>query len=461
MQQNKRHFWQKKSSFVRLGLIFVLIMGFTALPTPALAASVSLHIHGGPGLTFHFYFQDTNNNPIPEIVVTGGNNSVATPLAVGDRLDHVDVYSGVNLVETLSSTDVLHRSSNTAHLTSDGSILNLTTYDLEKNNGTLNFWYRGGAQNNGSYSTQLSLYAQKTLSGALLADAAGLFSFTATDNTTHTVYSGSNDAAGNINFAAITYSEADIGQHTYTIRETTSTLAGWTTDTNVYQVTVNVSWDTSTGVTILLALPNYPGDAGIVFANSYQDPPGTGRVWLQAQKTVTGASLVEGEFEFVVRDAHGEEVCRATNDADGNINFPAIYYDEALGQTGTFEYTIAEVGLTSGDATGWTLDSNSYAVSVVVTTNHTGTLDVTASYPADGVVFQNAYSALDPYTDDPPVGDPPADDPSDPPTTPATGDNSSLGALTLVGCLLIAGGLLAAVAARPSKRQPGVTAPRG
>lgn len=56
------------------------------------------------------------------------------------------------------------------------------------------------------------------------------------------------------------------------------------------------------------------------------------------KKTMTGRDLEEGEFTFEMKDSEGEIVAEASNDADGNVVFPAVTFTEA----GEFNYTVTE-----------------------------------------------------------------------------------------------------------------------
>ena len=54
-----------------------------------------------------------------------------------------------------------------------------------------------------------------------------------------------------------------------------------------------------------------------------------GKESLFGHKTLTGRDLIVGEFSFQLKDAQGNVVSTATNDADGNFAFDDLTFDEA------------------------------------------------------------------------------------------------------------------------------------
>lgn len=84
----------------------------------------------------------------------------------------------------------------------------------------------------------------------------------------------------------------------------------------------------------LEATATYEGNA--VFTNTYT--PKAGSVVLEAEKVLTGRSLVAGEFTFELVDQEGQVIQSQTNDGTGKVYFDAIPYDKA----GEYNYTIRE-----------------------------------------------------------------------------------------------------------------------
>ncbi len=217
------------------------------------------------------------------------------------------------------------------------------------------------------------LTGTKTLTGRTLKDEE--FTFHVLENG-KVVATGTNDSEGNITFGEIIYTEA--GAHTYTVSEVAGNLGGITYDTTSYEVTVDVV-DNLDGT--LTAITTYPQN-GIVFNNTYKVTSTT--IQLTGTKTLTGRTLKDGEFTFHVTEGD-EVVATGTNDSEGHITFGEIIYTEA----GTHTYTVTEV---AGNLGGITYDTNTYEVTVDVVDNLDGTLTAAASYPENGIVFNNTYS---------------------------------------------------------------------
>ncbi len=234
---------------------------------------------------------------------------------------------------------------------------------------------------NNSYAAEgtVTLKATKELTGRDLID--GEFLFTAEDEDGNTVATGVNDENGNVEFTSISYTAADLGTHTYTITENSGSKGGVNYSSESYEVAVEV---TDNGDGTLTANATYPED-GVVFHNEYT---AAGSVTLEATKKLTGRDLVDGEFSFTVMDEDGNTVSTGSNDANGTINFTEIAYTEA--DLGTHTYTISE---DAGEKGGVEYSTESYEVAVEVEDNGDGTLTANATYPEDGVVFHNEYSA--------------------------------------------------------------------
>ena len=84
----------------------------------------------------------------------------------------------------------------------------------------------------------------------------------------------------------------------------------------------------------------------------------------------------------MLKDANGEEVERATNKADGSVQFKTLGFDKA----GTYEYTIEELNDKQKDIT---YDTKVYHVTIKVTDNGEGSLK--AELTGDKAVFSNSY----------------------------------------------------------------------
>ena len=186
-----------------------------------------------------------------------------------------------------------------------------------------------------------------------------------------------NDAAGNIAFGAIKFTEP--GEYHYTITESGS-MDGVTND-SAKNFTVTVT-DTGDG-TMTATASKIDG-----FVNTYTVQPTDYSVTTDVSiaKKLEGRALKAGEFTFQLLEGN-EVVSKGTNDADGNVTFNAVTYTSD--DLGEHTYKVREV---AGEAGGVTYDKSEYDVKVNVTDNHVGALSAKAS--SDGaIVFKNSYAA--------------------------------------------------------------------
>ena len=155
--------------------------------------------------------------------------------------------------------------------------------------------------------------------------AAGEFAFTLLDKDGKLVQTAPNDAEGNVTFDALSLDT--IGNYTYTICEVDGNVGYITYDGSRYTVTFSV-YATKDG-TLAATEPVYSLNGKTVdaaeFINHYtaELPAGTS-FSLSATKTLTGRSIIDGEFFFTLEDEGGNIVATASSDAEGNIQFPAV-----------------------------------------------------------------------------------------------------------------------------------------
>ena len=209
----------------------------------------------------------------------------------------------------------------------------------------------------------------------------GDFSFTisSTDGPLPKQTTVTNDAAGNIAFGAIKFTEP--GEYCYTITESGS-MAGVTNDSEPKNFTVTVK-DNGDG-TMTATASKIDG-----FVNTYTVKSTDYSVTTDVSiaKKLEGRALKAGEFKFQLLEGN-EVVSEGTNDADGNVTFKSVNYTSA--DLGEHAYKVREV---TGEAGGVTYDESEYAVTVSVTDNHDGTLSAKAS--SNGAIeFKNSYAAV-------------------------------------------------------------------
>lgn len=218
------------------------------------------------------------------------------------------------------------------------------------------------------------LEGTKTLTGRDMKDNE--FSFLVYEGTS-IVTTGGNLADGTIVFKPITYTEP--GVHTYTIVEVGSNSGGVSYDSTVFTVTVTVTQNAQGELEASVAYPS----GGVVFNNVYTADDTT--VTLEGSKILTGRTMKDNEFSFVVTDTEGNVASTGLSKANGTIAFTPIRYTTP----GVYEYVISEV---KGNLGGVTYTNVTYTATVTVTDNQNGELVASVQY-SDNVVFTNTYIA--------------------------------------------------------------------
>lgn len=304
------------------------------------------------------------------------------------------------------------------------------------------------------YSARAGVRLSKTLSGRAME--AGQFAFTVTADaetaaklglkTGRDAYAvaaaddGKADLMDIIGGAAggdVKFTDADAGKtYSFTVTETKLGGEGYTNDTAPRTVTIAPGYDAATGrltVTTTVAKDGVevarsevstaddatatPTPVTVAFENSYEATGtlgGEGNVAINATKTLTGRAAAAGEFSFSVRDARGNVVATATNRASGDgeaagLSFsPIAYTTDALEQMvadgiatraadgfWVISYTVSEDG-TDRLPAGVTATASSFDITVKVTDDGKGGLDVAVTYPEGSggtLSFVNSYTA--------------------------------------------------------------------
>lgn len=214
----------------------------------------------------------------------------------------------------------------------------------------------------------VNLDAKKVLEGRTLKRYQ--FRFDVFNEDGELLRTASNKADGSVVFGAINYTQSDVGEHTYIVRETQRDMAGYTFDEREYKAIVTVS-DLGNGM--LSVDKRYEDSEGEpvdvpLFENTYH---AEGSVKLKAWKRLVGRTLEAGEFSFELLDEGGRRVgLVATNDATGEVNFAEMFFDESdAGKT--YKYAAHEI---AGDDAGVNYDESVYGYSITVVDNGDGTL---------------------------------------------------------------------------------------
>ena len=214
-----------------------------------------------------------------------------------------------------------------------------------------------------------------------------------------------NDANGAFTFGEKEITFKAMGDYTFTVSEQAGSDAHIDYARTVYTATAHVtdnggeSGEAGSGkLSVEWEITGGAGDGAIVFTNTYTPSPtqatieGTKELVAGSDAdSVTAPALEGGEFTFQLKEAQGNVIDTATNNADGAFAFAPIDYTEP----GKHIYTVSEV---RGNMGGVDYDDASYTVTVEVADND-GQLVVDVSYatasgdPAEGgAAFTNTYT---------------------------------------------------------------------
>lgn len=302
------------------------------------------------------------------------------------------------------------------------------------------------------YSARAGVRLSKTLSGRAME--AGQFAFTVTADAETAAKLGLKtgkdayavaaaddgeadlvDLVGGAAGSDVKFTDADAGKiYSFTVTETKLGGEGYTNDIAPRTVAIAPAYDAATGkltVTTTVAKDGVevarsevstaddatatPTPVTVAFENSYEATGtlgGEGNVAINATKTLTGRAAAAGEFSFSVRDARGDVVATATNRASGDgeaagLSFsPIAYTTDALEQMvadgiatraadgfWVISYTVSEDG-TDRLPAGVTATASSFDITVKVTDDGKGGLDVSVVYPEGSggtLSFVNGY----------------------------------------------------------------------
>lgn len=302
------------------------------------------------------------------------------------------------------------------------------------------------------YSARAGVRLSKTLCGRAME--AGQFAFTVTadaetaaklglktDGDAYAVAAADDgeadlvDLVGGAAESDVKFTDADAGKtYSFTVAETKLGGEGYTNDTAPRTVTIAPGYDAATGkLTVTTTVVRdgaevarsevstaddataTPAPVTVAFENSYEATGtlgGEGNVAINATKTLTGRAAAAGEFSFSVRDAQSNVVATATNQASGDgeaagLAFSPISYTtdvlERMVADGTatraadgswvIPYTVSEDG-TDRLPAGVTATASSFDITVKVTDNGKGGLDVSVVYPEGSggtLSFANGY----------------------------------------------------------------------
>lgn len=301
------------------------------------------------------------------------------------------------------------------------------------------------------YSARAGVRLSKTLSGRAME--AGQFAFTVTadaetaaklglktDKDAYAVAAADDgkadlvDLIGGAAGSDVKFTDADAGKtYSFTVTETKFGGEGYTNDTAPRTVTIAPAYDAATGkltVTTTVAKDGVevarsevstaddataaPAPVTVAFQNSYEATGvlgGEGNVAINATKMLTGRAAAAGEFSFSVRDAQGNVAATVSNRASGDGEVAALTFSPIAYTTGSLEQMVKDGTATKADDGSWSIPytvsedtaalpagvtaaASSFGITVKVTDNGKGGLDVAVTYPegSDGTLsFVNGY----------------------------------------------------------------------
>mgnify|MGYP000764163936 CR=1 FL=1 len=246
---------------------------------------------------------------------------------------------------------------------------------------------------NAKPTTDVTVEATKVLAGKALTD--GAFAFGLYDQAGNEVARGTNDKNGKVK---LTVKGLNLGEYGYTLKEEKAgqTVDGVAYDAKKVKVHVKVEQNqddnNKTKVTV-----TYDGTATAPTFNNTYDAKGS--VTLTATKTIKVADgfdhttkPTDGEFTFDLKDAAGNVIATANNDADGKINFTRDFKLSDLGGAASkdFTYTIVEQ---LGAEPGMVYDTHPLTYTVKVTDGGNGALNAKAVVTSTSgpETFTNTY----------------------------------------------------------------------
>lgn len=344
----------------------------------------------------------------------------------------------------------------------DGRVATMTVTVTDDGSGNLTATTPAIAQTSGGdfvntyttgldYSARAGVRLSKTLTGRAMEAGQFAFTVTADDETAaklglktgkdaYAVAAADDGAADFIDLIGgaakgdVKFTDADAGKiYSFTVTETKLGGEGYTNDTEPRTVTIAPAYDAATGklaVTTTVVKDGVeiarsevstdddatalPAPVTVAFKNSYEATGtlgGEGGAAINATKTLTGRAAAAGEFSFSVRDAHGNVVSTASNQASGDGEAAGLAFSRIAYTTDALEQMVADGTATRAADGSWSIPysvsedtaalpagvtaaASSFDITVKVTDNGKGKLDVAVAYPegSDGKLsFVNGY----------------------------------------------------------------------
>ena len=199
---------------------------------------------------------------------------------------------------------------------------------------------------------------------------------------------------GTISFDDIEYDESDIGKsyvYTFYENEPNTNPGGLTYSDEEYTMTVSIADGNDGSLVITKTIVNKAGQSvdSLDFVNLYN---ASASITFTANKVLKGKDIEDGQFNFDIYEG-ANLVSTGSNDADGNITFAEIKYfiesdENGVNENiGTHNYVVKE-RVPDPVPGGYTYSNKIYNITVEVTDNGDGTLNVvvTGASVKDGSV---------------------------------------------------------------------------
>lgn len=242
---------------------------------------------------------------------------------------------------------------------------------------------------------------KKNLTGRELISGEFRFGIFKQGETTTNIPYAVNLADGTINFPELSFTENDLGEHVYEIREIDDGKGGVDYSTATYTVTINIFDDTNGGLNHSVTVTD---NKQIVFDNTYK-ANSSAPLTLSGTKDLDGRNLVDNEFTFTLFEADSSfniipnknPVATATN-KNGTFSMNLIYNH---GEDYTHYYVLSENIPT--ERKGVHYDTREYHITVIVIDDGEGQMFATVrsitatgthnTFNPDQLGFVNQYSA--------------------------------------------------------------------
>lgn len=281
----------------------------------------------------------------------------------------------------------------------DGKTVNVHVRVTDNKNGTLKAVATYGGDKavptftNAKPTAGATVEATKTLTGKALT--GGAFAFGLYDQAGNEVAKGTNDRGGNVKLAV---ENLNLGEYDYTLKEEKAgqTVGGVVYDAKEVKVHVKVEQNQDDN-NKTKATVTYDGTATAPTFNNTYDAKGS--VTLTATKTIKVADgfdhttkPTDGEFTFDLKDAAGNVLDTAKNDANGKVSFTREFQLSDLDGAASkdFTYTIVEQ---PGAEPGMVYDTHALTYTVKVTDGGNGALNAKAIVTSTSgpETFTNTY----------------------------------------------------------------------